>query len=67
MARVKETFSKQPTSKEQYYYRTVFDSFFKSTSAALTVAVGPSVACSTPAALRWSREFKGMEDPSGRP
>ena len=67
MARVKRAFPKQtPTSKEQYYYRTMFDSFFKSPSAALTVPVGPSVACSTPAAMRWSKEFKGTGDPSGR-
>jgi asparagine synthase (glutamine-hydrolysing) len=67
MARAKRTFPKQtPTSKEQYYYRTIFDDFFKSASAPLTVPVGPSVACSTPAAMRWSKEFKGMGDPSGR-
>ncbi len=55
-----------PGSKEQYYYRMVFDSLFKSDLAAATVPVGPSVACSTPAAMRWSREFHGMGDPSGR-
>ncbi len=55
-----------PTTKEQYYYRTVFDSLFPGDSAALTVPVGPSIACSTPAAARWSKEFRGVEDPSGR-
>ncbi|HYD02947.1 MAG TPA: asparagine synthase B [Alphaproteobacteria bacterium] len=55
-----------PTSKEQYYYRTIFDSHFKSPSAASTVPVGPSIACSTPTALRWSKEFENMADPSGR-
>lgn len=67
MADAKKTFPKQtPTSKEQYYYRGIFDELFKSKSAALTVPVGPSIACSTPTAIRWSKEFKGMEDPSGR-
>ncbi len=55
-----------PTSKEQYYYRTVFDEFFKGRAAALTVPVGPSVACSTPAAIKWSKEFQKSNDPSGR-
>ena len=54
-----------PNSKEQYYYRSLFDELFKSESAAATVPVGPSVACSTPTALRWSKEFKDV-DPSGR-
>jgi asparagine synthase (glutamine-hydrolysing) len=55
-----------PTSKEQYYYRSIFDELFTSKSAPLTVPVGKSIACSTPTAARWSKEFKGMEDPSGR-
>ena len=55
-----------PTSKEQYYYRTIFDEFFQSRSAPKTVPVGPSIACSTPTAARWSKEFNGKEDPSGR-
>lgn len=67
MAGVKKVFPKQtPTSKEQYYYRGIFDELFKSKSAPLIVPVGPSIACSTPTAIRWSKEFKGMEDPSGR-
>jgi len=55
-----------PTSKEQYYYRTIFDELFKSKSAASTVPVGPSIACSSPTAFRWSKEFEKMNDPSGR-
>ena len=63
---VKKRFPIQtPNSKEQYYYRMIFDELFKSKSAASTVPVGPSVACSTPTALRWSKEFKSA-DPSGR-
>jgi asparagine synthase (glutamine-hydrolysing) len=30
------------------------------------VPVGPSIACSTPTAFRWSEEFAKMNDPSGR-
>jgi asparagine synthase (glutamine-hydrolysing) len=67
MADVAYRFPRQtPTSKEGYYYRTIFDSIFKNPTACLTVPVGPSIACSTPAAFRWSREFSKMDDPSGR-
>jgi len=47
-------------------YRTIFDSIFKNPTACLTVPVGPSIACSTPTAFRWSQEFAKMDDPSGR-
>ena len=57
---------KTPLTKEEYYYREIFESLFKSPSAVDTVPVGPSIACSTPTALRWSKEFQGMADPSGR-
>ncbi len=67
MADAKKRFPVQtPTSKEQYYYRTIFEEFFKGDAPALTVPVGPSIACSTPAAIEWSKEFKNMADPSGR-
>ncbi|MGY4478409.1 asparagine synthase (glutamine-hydrolyzing) [Bradyrhizobium sp. USDA 3364] len=55
-----------PTSKEGYFYRAIFDSHFKNPTACLTVPVGPSIACSTPTAFRWSRQFASMNDPSGR-
>ncbi|MEM3839428.1 MAG: asparagine synthase-related protein, partial [Candidatus Micrarchaeaceae archaeon] len=55
-----------PTSKEQYYYRTIFEELFHNKSAILTVPVGPSVACSTPRAMRWDEKFITMNDPSGR-
>lgn len=58
--------SQTPLTKEEYVYRKIFDSHFKSPSAPLTVPVGPSIACSTPTALRWSKEFQGKADPSGR-
>lgn len=66
-ARAAETFPEQtPSSKEGYFYRRIFDGFFTNPTAALTVPVGPSIACSTPTAFRWSEEFAKMNDPSGR-
>ncbi|MEY3419953.1 MAG: asparagine synthetase, partial [Bacteroidota bacterium] len=55
-----------PTSKEEYYYRSIFESHFPSRSAALCVPSVPSVACSSPVALEWDAAFKNMNDPSGR-
>lgn len=55
-----------PSTKEEYFYRTIFDSFFTNPSAPLNVPIGPTIACSTPTAFRWSKEFQGMADPSGR-
>lgn len=67
MERAADTFPQQtPTSKEGYYYRQIFDRHFTNPTAALTVPVGPSIACSTPTAFRWSEEFAKMNDPSGR-
>ena len=55
-----------PTSKEGYHYRGIFEEMFPSKEAALTVEAGPSIACSSPVAFRWSKEFETMNDPSGR-
>jgi len=55
-----------PTTKEEYYYRCIFKEMFPSNEAALTVEAGPSIACSSPVAFRWSKEFEQMNDPSGR-
>jgi asparagine synthase (glutamine-hydrolysing) len=67
MAHAKERFPLQtPGSKEEYRYRLIFDSFFKCPTAPLTVPIGPTIACSTPTAFRWSKEFEKMGDPSGR-
>jgi len=55
-----------PSSKEEYFYREIFDGFFPGSTAAMTVPVGPTIACSTPTAFRWSKEFAKMADPSGR-
>ncbi|HDZ14947.1 hypothetical protein LCGC14_0670810 [marine sediment metagenome] len=55
-----------PTSKEEYYYRSIFESHFPSDAAALCVPQEASVACSTQIALDWDEAFKNMNDPSGR-
>jgi asparagine synthase (glutamine-hydrolysing) len=55
-----------PTSKEEYYYRSIFNEHFPSDAAALSVPQEASVACSTKIALEWDEAFKNMNDPSGR-
>ena len=55
-----------PQNKEEFYYRTIFESHFPSDAAALSVPSVPSVACSTPIALEWDEAFKSQNDPSGR-
>jgi asparagine synthase (glutamine-hydrolysing) len=55
-----------PTSKEAYWFRSVFELHFPLASAAQTVPGGPTVACSTPEAVLWDKELQEMNDPSGR-
>lgn len=55
-----------PTTKEGYFYRTLFERHFPLASAAECVPGGPSVACSTPEALAWSQALSEVVDPSGR-
>jgi len=55
-----------PMSKEEYYYRTIFEEHFPSETAAKCVPSVPSIACSTPEALAWDESFQGNADPSGR-
>ena len=55
-----------PMNKEEYYYRSIFEEYFPSESAALSVPSVPSVACSTAEALAWDASFKNLNDPSGR-
>ncbi len=55
-----------PTSKEEYYYRSIFTEHFPSDAAALSVPQEASVACSTKVALEWDEAFKNLNDPSGR-
>ncbi|KAJ6397935.1 hypothetical protein OIU77_018866 [Salix suchowensis] len=55
-----------PTTKEAYYYRTIFEKFFPKNSARSTVPGGPSVACSTAKAVEWDAAWSKNLDPSGR-
>ena len=55
-----------PRNKEEYYYRSIFEEYFPSESAAYSVPSVPSIACSTAEALAWDEAFKGMNEPSGR-
>jgi asparagine synthase (glutamine-hydrolysing) len=55
-----------PRTKEEYLYRRIFESHFPGDAAAATVPVGPSIACSSPAAIAWDPSFAKNVDPSGR-
>ncbi|MDR1203020.1 MAG: asparagine synthase B [Tannerellaceae bacterium] len=67
MSRAAERFPiNPPMSKEEYWYRTMFEEHFASASAASTVPSEPSVACSSATALEWDASFKNRIDPSGR-
>lgn len=67
MERASERFPiNPPMSKEEYWYRSIFEEHFPSASAASTVPSVPSVACSSAVALEWDESFKNRIDPSGR-
>ncbi|MBV9774955.1 MAG: asparagine synthase B, partial [Gemmatimonadetes bacterium] len=55
-----------PTTKEAYFYRSLFAEHFPLDSCAECVPGGPSVACSTPEALAWDASLAAVTDPSGR-
>jgi asparagine synthase (glutamine-hydrolysing) len=54
-----------PQSKEEYFYRSMFETHFPGDAAAACVPSLPSVACSTPEALAWDASLN-VHDPSGR-
>ena len=61
MAHASERFPiNPPMNKEEYYYRSIFEEYFPSDSAARSVPSVPSVACSTAEALAWDTSFKGQ-------
>ena len=67
MAKAAERFPiNTPMNKEEYHYRSIFEEYFPSESAARSVPSVPSVACSTPEALAWDKAFQNMNEPSGR-
>jgi len=55
-----------PQTKEGYLYRSIFHKHFPTEEASKTVAGGPTVACSTAAAVEWDIAWKKNLDPSGR-
>lgn len=55
-----------PTTKEAYFYRQIFEEQFPHPDAIAAVPGGPSIACSTPAAIAWDASFAANADPSGR-
>jgi asparagine synthase (glutamine-hydrolysing) len=55
-----------PQSKEAYFYRCIFEKHFPHGCAAAQVPGGPSVACSTAAAVYWDPAWENNYDPSGR-
>jgi asparagine synthase (glutamine-hydrolysing) len=55
-----------PQTKEAYLYRSIFQKHFEKEVAAQTVPGGPSIACSTAAAIEWDAAFRASADPSGR-
>ncbi|HEX4825080.1 MAG TPA: asparagine synthase B [Candidatus Polarisedimenticolaceae bacterium] len=55
-----------PQTKESFLYRAIFDELFPGEWAARTIPSGPSVACSSPAAIAWDPSFAANADPSGR-
>jgi len=57
---------KTPQSKEAFWFRSIFESHFPNPSAIDLVPDGPSIACSTPTAIRWDAAWAAMADPSGR-
>jgi asparagine synthase (glutamine-hydrolysing) len=55
-----------PATKEAYYIRETFEGFYPERSCREAVPGGPSVACSTAAAILWDESFKSLADNSGR-
>src|SRR5438034_398015 len=54
-----------PGTKEALLYRRMFELAFPDDCCARTVPGGPSIACSSPAAIEWDPAFAGAADPSG--
>ncbi|MBW2732320.1 MAG: asparagine synthase B [Deltaproteobacteria bacterium] len=55
-----------PPNKEGYLYRKIFEELFPHPSAVAGVPAEKSIACSSPTALRWEKEWADKADPSGR-
>lgn len=55
-----------PATKEAFLYRRMFEHHFPGDEPMKTVPGGPSIACSTAAAVEWDATWKSISDPSGR-
>ena len=55
-----------PQTREGYWYRELFEREFPGDACARTVPGGPSIACSSAAAVAWDPAFAAAADPSGR-
>jgi asparagine synthase (glutamine-hydrolysing) len=55
-----------PQSKEEFYYRMIFNKHYPDACSVKCVPSSKSVACSTEEALKWDKNFSNMNDPSGR-
>lgn len=55
-----------PRTKEAYLYRSIFEHHYPGEEAVACVPAGPSIACSSPAAIAWEESFANDADPSGR-
>lgn len=58
--------AKTPATREGYWYRSIFETHFPNPAAAELIPDGPTIACSTPTAIKWDKAFANMADPSGR-
>ena len=55
-----------PQSKEEFYYRMIFNKYYPDECSVKCVPSSKSVACSTEEALKWDKNFSKINDPSGR-
>ena len=55
-----------PQSKEEFYYRMIFNKYYADECSVKCVPYSKSVACSTEEALKWDKNFSKINDPSGR-
>lgn len=55
-----------PATKEALLYRRLFERCYPGAVCAATVPGGPSIACSSAAAIAWDPSFAAAADPSGR-
>jgi len=58
--------TKTPPTKEAYLYRSIYEEHFKNPSAVDLVPDGPSIACSTPTAVRWHAAWANQAAPTAR-